>query len=108
MNESFTDELVLEPKRYELLVEETLWRELDRRAFFRLVGGGLVVACVLNHALAQQPRRGRPGGFGGALPKELGAWLHIGEDSTVTAYTGKVEIGQNIRTALAQVVRSEE
>jgi isoquinoline 1-oxidoreductase len=107
MNELFTDEILLEPERYELFVEDTLSQELDRRAFFRLVGGGLVVACVLSDALAQQSRRGRPGGFGGALPKELGAWLHIGEDSTVTAYTGKVEIGQNIRTALSQVIAEE-
>src|SRR5208282_148053 len=42
-----------------------------------------------------------------ALPQDLGAWLHIGEDSVVTVYTGKVEIGQNIRTSLSQVVAEE-
>ena len=36
------------------------------------------------------------------LPKEINAWLHIGEDGGVTVFTGKVEIGQNIRTSLAQ------
>src|SRR5262249_48640722 len=49
-------------------------------------------------------RRGR--GMGGA-PQEIGAWLHIGEDGAVTAFTGKVEIGQNIRTSLAQVIAEE-
>src|SRR6185295_16472191 len=37
----------------------------------------------------------------------VGAWLHIAEDGKVTVYTGKVEVGQNIRTSLAQVVAEE-
>ena len=44
---------------------------------------------------------------GDAMPGEIGAWLHIGEDGRVTVYTGKVEVGQNIRTSLAQVVAEE-
>src|SRR5262249_38602737 len=36
-----------------------------------------------------------------------GAWLHIGEDSAITVYTGKVEVGQNIRTSLTQAVAEE-
>jgi nicotinate dehydrogenase subunit B len=107
MNERIVDDLLREPERYELF-EEAFWgTELDRRAFFRVVGSGLIVACAGSEAIAQQPGRGRRGGFGAAGPKELGAWLHIGEDSAVTVYTGKVEIGQNIRTALTQVVAEE-
>ncbi|MDP9412342.1 MAG: molybdopterin-dependent oxidoreductase [Actinomycetota bacterium] len=34
-------------------------------------------------------------------------WLHIEEDGTLTVYTGKVEVGQNIRTSLAQAVAEE-
>ena len=41
------------------------------------------------------------------MPRELGAWLHIAEDGTVTAYSGKAEVGQNIRTSLAQAVAEE-
>src|SRR5205823_6317129 len=78
--------------------------ELNRRDFFRLVGGGLVVGFLLSEstgdAFAQRP------GFGQG-PTDLGAWLHIGEDSKITVYTGKVEIGQNIRTSLTQVVAEE-
>jgi isoquinoline 1-oxidoreductase len=37
----------------------------------------------------------------------LGAWLHIDEQGAVTVYTGKVEVGQNIRTSLTQVVAEE-
>ncbi|MHB1421668.1 MAG: xanthine dehydrogenase family protein molybdopterin-binding subunit [Gemmataceae bacterium] len=106
MNEPIFDDFLLEPERYELFTDTVFSAELDRRAFFRIVGGGLIVACVLGETAAQQPRRGR-GGFGAAGPKELGAWLHVGEDSAVTVYTGKVEIGQNIRTSLTQVVAEE-
>jgi isoquinoline 1-oxidoreductase len=41
------------------------------------------------------------------LPKEIGAWLHIGEDGTVTGFAGKAEIGQNVRTSLAQTIADE-
>ena len=40
-------------------------------------------------------------------PREIGAWLHIAEDGTVTAYTGKVEVGQDTRTSLTQAVAEE-
>ena len=38
---------------------------------------------------------------------QVSAWIHIGEDGTVTVYTGKVEVGQNIRTSLSQMVAEE-
>src|SRR5438094_9690946 len=41
------------------------------------------------------------------LPKDIGAWLHVGEDGSVTGFTGKAEIGQNIRTELAQTIADE-
>jgi isoquinoline 1-oxidoreductase len=43
----------------------------------------------------------------GDLPKEIDAWLHISENGKVTVYTGKVEMGQNIRTSLSQAVAEE-
>jgi nicotinate dehydrogenase subunit B len=42
-----------------------------------------------------------------SLPKEIAAWLHVGENGIVTVYTGKVEVGQNIRTSLTQAVAEE-
>src|SRR4026208_1202529 len=78
----------------------------DRRKFLKLTGGGLVVAFVLHDLLS----------FGGeTLPpdpslvpgSQVGAWIHIGEDGTVSVYTGKVEVGQNIRTSLSQIVAEE-
>jgi isoquinoline 1-oxidoreductase len=116
MNESsFLDlDLELEPERYELLTAAIgdAPFESTRRAFFRVLGGGLLVLSLLEPREApafQQPggrRRGGPGG-GGAAPREIGAWLHIAEDGTVTAYTGKAELGQNARTSLAQAVAEE-
>ncbi|MGB8729288.1 MAG: molybdopterin cofactor-binding domain-containing protein, partial [Candidatus Sulfotelmatobacter sp.] len=41
------------------------------------------------------------------LPNDIGGWLHIGENGIVTVYTGKVEVGQNIRTSLSQAVAEE-
>jgi isoquinoline 1-oxidoreductase len=109
----------LEPERYELLAAPIGIANGDgsfestRRAFFRVLGGGLLVLSVLaeREAPAFQEsgggrRRGGRGG-GGAAPREIGAWLHIAEDGTVTAYTGKAELGQNIRTSLAQAVAEE-
>jgi isoquinoline 1-oxidoreductase len=100
------DDFSLEPERYELWTDDEDLLEPSRRAFLRIVGSGLVVALVLaeagvDEALAQGRRPG------GRLPRAIGAWLHIGRDNLVTVYTGKVEVGQNIRTSLTQVVAEE-
>ncbi|HUG93353.1 MAG TPA: molybdopterin cofactor-binding domain-containing protein [Planctomycetaceae bacterium] len=98
-----------EPERYELDAPPAYRFDVDRRGFLQLAGGGLAVAFVLSRAAAQESgRRGRSGrGGGGRMPQEISAWLHIGEDGAVTIYTGKAEVGQNIRTSLAQVVAEE-
>ncbi len=108
MSEPLESDFLLEPERYELFEDSLAGFDLSRRGFLRVAGGGLVVALLLGETAAQQPpaaRRQRP--FGGPMPREIGAWLHVGADSGVTAFTGKVEIGQNIRTSLAQVVAEE-
>jgi isoquinoline 1-oxidoreductase len=105
MNEPLLGEFLSEPERYELDEGSPEW-EWNRREFFRLVGGGIVVALLLRDQVDAQPP-GQRGQRGGPLPQEIGSWLHIGEDSIVTVYTGKVEIGQNIRTSLTQVVAEE-
>ena len=102
-----TDHLVdlIEVERYELTEGARYTFEVERRDFIRLLGGGLVVLTALPRAMAQQ-ESGR-GGQGRGETASLGAWLHIDERGNVTAYTGKVEIGQNIRTSLAQAVADE-
>jgi len=54
-------------------------------------------------------RRGsaRREAFWGQLTTWLDDWLAINPDGTVTAFSGKVELGTGVRTALAQIVAEE-
>ncbi|MES2658758.1 MAG: molybdopterin cofactor-binding domain-containing protein [Verrucomicrobiota bacterium] len=74
--------------------------DIDRRSFIRMLGGGVVVLLFADTAEAQ--RQG-----GGGRPKELSAWIRIAEDGTISVFTGKTEVGQNIRTSLSMVVAEE-
>src|SRR5215813_3328513 len=96
----------VEAERYELFEGPRYRFELDRRVFVKTFGAGLLVLLVAsNRGHAQESGRG----FGGGdrMPSEVGAWLHIVEDGAVTVFTGKTEIGQNIRTSLTQAVAEE-
>jgi isoquinoline 1-oxidoreductase len=100
------DEILIEPERYELAAPPSYRFRLRRRSFFKLLGGGVLIVAVVSETAAQESGRGGRGG-GRARPQELGAWLHIDEDGTVNVFTGKTEVGQNIRTSLSQVVAEE-
>ncbi len=50
---------------------------------------------------------GRRESVWGELTDRLDAWLAIELDGTVTAFSGKVELGTGVRTALAQIVAEE-
>jgi CO/xanthine dehydrogenase Mo-binding subunit len=78
--------------------------DLDRRDFLKVLGGGLLICFADIPAWSQESGRT----FGGhELPKDVSSWLHIGADGQVKVFTGKVEVGQNIRTSLAQQVAEE-
>ena len=66
-----------------------------KRREFLVTGGALVVAFPL-HAQPKLP---------GSLAREprLDAWIRIGADGRITVFTGKVELGQGIKTALLQL-----
>ncbi len=102
MNRQPVDDLTPEVERYELFEGPRYRFAPDRRDFVKLLGGGMVVLLFLEDAAGQPPRRGR-----GVGPREIGAWLHVGEKGEVTVYTGKTEVGQDIRTSLTQVVAEE-
>lgn len=106
MSEFISVEVPLEPERYELRAAAPYRFDLDRRDFFKFLGAGLVVVSFLKTAGAQESGGGRQR-HGDSLPQEIDAWLHIGESGKVTVYTGKVEVGQNIRTSLSQAVSEE-
>ena len=58
----------------------------------------------MSEASATAPRK-LPGNLN--TNRRLDRWLKINRDGTVTAFPGKVEIGQGILTALAQIVAEE-
>lgn len=96
-----------EPERYELTAAPTYRFDLGRRDFFKFLGAGVLVVSVAKSAVLAQESGGGRQRRGDSLPKEIDAWMHIGEDGKVTVYTGKVEVGQNIRTSLSQGVSEE-
>jgi len=97
----------IEPERYELTAEPIYHFELRRRDFFKALGGGIAVFCLLDRSFAGQESGRARHGFNEPWPQEISAWLHIGENGEVTVYTGKVEVGQNIRSSLTQAVAEE-
>ncbi|HEY3860323.1 MAG TPA: molybdopterin cofactor-binding domain-containing protein [Verrucomicrobiae bacterium] len=100
------DGMPLELERYELFEPRRYHFDVDRRDFFKILGFGLIILCVAEPASAQESGRGRRGG-GGQIPSDVNAWLHISEDGAITVFTGKAEVGQNIRTSLTQAVAEE-
>lgn len=98
-------ELAFELEQHASIPNHPFHFELERRQFFKLMGCGLVVGvCV--RSLAHESGHLRHEGED-QLPRQISAWLHIAEDGAVTVFTGKVEMGQNIRTSLTQQVAEE-
>ena len=96
---------VIEIDRYELLQGPQHYFDLDRRQFLKYFGGGIVLIVPLSK-LEAQGESGRARTEHEA-PREIGAWIHIDEDGAIQVFTGKAEMGQNIRTSLSQAVADE-
>ena len=82
-------------------------RVITRRSFLKS-SGALVVAFAWSApaTLAQQAATSRlPGSLDSN--RMLDGWLRINANGTVTVFTGKVELGQGILTALAQIASDE-
>ncbi|HUX95437.1 MAG TPA: molybdopterin cofactor-binding domain-containing protein [Bacteroidales bacterium] len=79
-------------------------RGMERRDFFKLVGGGVVIfflpRCAGDKVPAAEPGKR-------SLPKDYNAFLRIDEDGTVSCLTGKIEMGQGINIALVQMMAEE-
>ncbi|HEU0369847.1 MAG TPA: molybdopterin cofactor-binding domain-containing protein [Candidatus Acidoferrum sp.] len=103
----FVIEPAIEPERYEFNSPSLHQFALARRDFFKLLGTGITVFAVNQVALATQETAPGPRIQPPQLPKEITSWLHIGDDGSFTAFTGKVEVGQNARTSLTQSVADE-
>ncbi|HWY67988.1 MAG TPA: molybdopterin cofactor-binding domain-containing protein [Terriglobales bacterium] len=79
---------------------------LSRRELLKLVGAGLLVCTVDARAMQESGAR-TAGNEADRTPHDIASWIHIGADNSVTVFTGKTEMGQNIRTSLAQQVAEE-
>jgi CO/xanthine dehydrogenase Mo-binding subunit len=77
---------------------------ISRRAFTAGLGG-----IVLSFSLAPEIARAQPAKLPGSLDdnRMLDAWIRINADGSATVFTGKVELGQGIVTALAQIAAEE-
>jgi CO/xanthine dehydrogenase Mo-binding subunit len=79
---------------------------VSRRDFLKASGALVVtfsaagIAGELWTGSASAQGRGRPGA-------QLDSWIAIAEDGSVTAYTGKCELGQGLYTAQAQLIAEE-
>ena len=76
---------------------------LQRREFIKLLGPGLYFLFYIEENVFGQRPRSTPGSY----PDDFNAYLKIAEDNKVTCYTGKVEMGQGIIAALAQMLAEE-
>src|SRR5262245_4488999 len=76
---------------------------MDRRQFTAGLGA-VLVAFSLAPVAAQEPAR-LPGSL--QTNRRLDGWIRIEPDGTATVFTGKVELGQGILTALSQIASEE-
>ena len=78
---------------------------LTRRDFAAAVGGLVLSFSLVPKLVLGQNPPALPGSL--QTNRMLDAWLRINADGTVTVFTGKVELGQGIVTALAQIAAEE-
>lgn len=81
---------------------------ISRRKF--LWGSGALVVSVgaLRGAGAQRDASGQFGTHASHIdPEKLDSWIAVNADGTVTAYTGKCDLGQGIFTAQTQLIAEE-
>ena len=77
---------------------------MQRRQFLQ-AGSGLVVSfsfAVPSLGLAQADASAKS-----MVKTQVAAWLGVGADGRVTVYSGKVDLGTGVRTALMQMVAEE-
>ena len=77
--------------------------DITRRNLLKAGGGALVVSFVLGgEALAEQGGAAKPLSL-----TEVDSFLTLGEDGMATIYSGKVDLGTGVKTALAQIAAEE-
>ena len=80
---------------------------LSRREMLRLAGA-LVVSAGLPGPIRVAPAQtGAPSGRRPLVPGELDSWIAVHPDGRVSAFFGKMDMGQSLEVAIAQVVAEE-
>lgn len=92
---------LIAPEQYELRESPAYQFNMNRRKFFQVMGSGLAIAFTAGTTADAWSEALK------APEDQVAAWIHIGANGQVTIYTGKAEVGQNIRTSLAQIVAEE-
>jgi nicotinate dehydrogenase subunit B len=83
-------------------------RRVSRREFVRDAGGLVIGFSMLDAGLAPQLFAQSPVATTvPPSPKKLESWLHVLPDGGVQVFTGKLEIGMGVDTALTQIVAEE-
>lgn len=85
---------------------KTKYSELSRRQFLKSTGA-LVVSFNFFPSLSPVFGQSTVGIGIDADPTQLDSWLAIAPDGTVTVFSGKVDLGTGVETALAQIVAEE-
>ena len=79
--------------------------ELNRRQFLKTTGALIIGFNLFPPSSVSAQSMAEPAAD--ADPRELDSWLAIAPDGTVTVYSGKVDLGTGVETALAQIVAEE-
>ena len=96
------------PVDFHLEVDPPTFSPPTRREFLARLGGGIVVFVAIgNLATAQEAFRAAGERPRPSLPTDFNAFLRIGENGRVTAFTGKIEMGQGPITSLPQMLADE-
>ena len=77
----------------------------SRRSFLK--GSGALVVAFASSGAVDRLSEVFGQGFNGTGSTQLDAWIAIGRDGIVTAYTGKCDFGQGLYTAQMQLVAEE-
>ena len=80
----------------------------SRRDFIKGMGALVVSLSPALKAAAQGPQEGQFGTHASHIdPDKLDSWIAVNADGTVTAYTGKCDLGQGMFTAQSQLIAEE-
>ena len=80
----------------------------SRRKFLKSAGALIVSFGALPRDFGQQRSHGQFGTHSSHIdPDKLDSWIAVNADGTVTAYTGKGDLGQGIFTAQTQLIAEE-